>query len=81
MAKGAAAALADALTAVVHTPDAPEHGRVGQRISMHKDNVPWPAFDAATLANAIRWLIALLVLAGLAWVVSEAVRRSRARRQ
>ena len=45
MAKGAAAALADAFTAVIHTPDAPEHGRVGQRISMHKNNVPWPASD------------------------------------
>jgi hypothetical protein len=42
---------------------------------------PWPTFDAATLASAIRWLIALLVLMGLAWIVSEAIRRSRARRQ
>jgi HupE / UreJ protein len=42
---------------------------------------PWPALDAATGASAIRWLIALLVFAGLAWLVSEAVRRSRARRQ
>ena len=42
---------------------------------------PWPSLDAATLARAIRWLIALLVLAGLAWVASEAIRRSRARRQ
>jgi hypothetical protein len=42
---------------------------------------PWPIFDAAALASAIRWLIALLVLMGLAWIVSEAIRRSRARRQ
>jgi hypothetical protein len=42
---------------------------------------PWPSFDAATLASAIRWLMALLVLVGLAWIVSEAIRRSRARRQ
>jgi hypothetical protein len=32
---------------------------------------PWPTFDAATLASAIRWLIALLVLAGLAWIVAH----------
>jgi len=42
---------------------------------------PWPSFDAATLASAIRWLMVLLVLVGLAWIVSEAIRRSRARRQ
>ena len=32
---------------------------------------PWPTLDAATLASAIRWLIALLVLAGLAWIVAH----------
>jgi hypothetical protein len=32
---------------------------------------PWRTFDAATLASAIRWLIALLVLAGLAWIVAH----------
>jgi hypothetical protein len=42
---------------------------------------PWPTLDAATLASAIRWLIALLMLAALAWIASEAIRRSRARRQ
>jgi hypothetical protein len=41
---------------------------------------PWPTLDAGTIASAIRWLIALLVLVGLAWLVSEAIRR-RARRQ
>ena len=42
---------------------------------------PWPTLDAATGASAIRWLIALLVLVGLVWIASEAIRRSRARRQ
>jgi len=38
---------------------------------------PWPTLDAATLASAIRSLIALLILMGLAWIVSEAIWRSR----
>ena len=31
---------------------------------------PWPAFDAATMASAMRWLMAALVFAGIVWVVS-----------
>ncbi len=31
---------------------------------------PWPAFDAAMLAGAIRWLMALLVLGILMWAVN-----------
>ena len=31
---------------------------------------PWPAFDAATMAGAMRWLMALLVFAGAAWLVN-----------
>src|SRR5207237_9684739 len=42
---------------------------------------PWPTFDAADVGSAIRWLMALLVLLGFTWIVSEAIRRSRARRQ
>ena len=32
---------------------------------------PWPTLDAVTVASAIRWLIALLVLAGLAWIIAH----------
>jgi HupE/UreJ protein len=42
---------------------------------------PWPSFDAATLASAIRWLMALLALVGAVWIVSDVIRRSKARRQ
>jgi hypothetical protein len=38
---------------------------------------PWPSLDAASLAGAIRWLMALLILAGLAWLVREAIQRRR----
>jgi len=40
---------------------------------------PWPAFDAGSLAGAMRWLMALLILAALAWLASAAVRRIRKR--
>ncbi len=36
---------------------------------------PLPAFDAAAMAGVIRWLMALLVLAGLVWLVDSAIRR------
>jgi hypothetical protein len=38
---------------------------------------PWPGLDAASLAGAIRWLMALMILAGLAWLVREAIQRRR----
>ena len=41
---------------------------------------PRPAFDASQLAVAIRWLMGVLILAGLAWFARGALRR-RARRQ
>jgi len=41
---------------------------------------PWPAFDPGALAGAIRWLMALLVVGGLAWVASDAIQRSRKRK-
>ncbi len=40
---------------------------------------PWPTLDTASLASAMRWLMALLILAALAWLVSEAIRRGRRR--
>ena len=42
----------------------------GERLSQFA----WPAPDAATLASAMRWLMALLILSGLAWL-----QRARAR--
>lgn len=47
----------------------------GERLS----RFPWPTLDAASLASAMRWLMALLIIAGLAWVASEAVKRNRKR--
>jgi hypothetical protein len=35
----------------------------------------WPALDAALLAAAMRWLMLALILAGLAWITSRALRR------
>ena len=37
---------------------------------------PLPAMDAASLAAMLRWLMALLVLAGLAWLATTAVKAS-----
>jgi hypothetical protein len=42
---------------------------------------PWPAFDASQLAPAIRWLMLLLVLAGLVWVIRGVYRRRTQPRQ
>jgi hypothetical protein len=39
---------------------------------------PWPAFDAATLASAMRWLIALLVMAAAMWGVNAALQKRAA---
>jgi hypothetical protein len=41
---------------------------------------PWPAFNASQLAVAIRWLMLLLILAGLVWLARGALRQ-RARRR
>jgi hypothetical protein len=38
---------------------------------------PLPAFDAALLASAIRWLMVLLVVGGLAWLAHRALRQRR----
>ena len=48
----------------------------GERLS----KFPWPALDPGALAGAIRWLMALLVVGGLAWVASDAIQRSRKRK-
>jgi hypothetical protein len=34
----------------------------------------WPALDAALLARALRWLMLLLLLAGLVWLLDQAFR-------
>ncbi|MCI0348389.1 MAG: hypothetical protein L0Z53_03100, partial [Acidobacteriales bacterium] len=39
----------------------------------------WPAFNAALLAIAMRWLMLILILAGLLWLVAGALRRRRER--
>jgi hypothetical protein len=40
---------------------------------------PFPALDATTLAAAIRWLMALLIIAAAGWLVSSAIQRARRR--
>jgi hypothetical protein len=44
---------------------------------------PWPSWDAATLAGAMRWLMALLILAGILWaargVLHQRLQRRRSR--
>jgi hypothetical protein len=41
---------------------------------------PPPELDAALLASAMRWLMAILVLGGLAWLARRALRERRERR-
>jgi HupE/UreJ protein len=41
---------------------------------------PLPALDAAVLASAMRWLMLILVLVGLAWLARRALRQRRERR-
>ena len=41
---------------------------------------PWPSYDAATLASVVRWLMGLLVVAGIAWLIPHAIQWKRARR-
>ena len=38
---------------------------------------PWPAANPETLAGAVRWMIVLVFVTGLAWLIFEAVRRRR----
>ena len=39
----------------------------------------WPVFTAAMLASLLRWLMALVILGGLVWLVSELLRQREAR--
>ncbi|MBI3373137.1 MAG: hypothetical protein HY017_15525 [Betaproteobacteria bacterium] len=48
----------------------------GERLA----KLPLPVLETASLANAMRWLTALLILAALAWGVSEGVTRKRKNR-
>jgi hypothetical protein len=41
---------------------------------------PLPTLDVASLASLLRWLMALLVFAGLSWLAAEAVQRRLKRR-
>jgi len=40
---------------------------------------PWPAFDAAMAAGAMRWLMVIVVLVGLIWVSRSIIRHRAAR--
>jgi hypothetical protein len=42
---------------------------------------PWPALDAAALASAMRWTMAMLILAGVVWLVRAALRQNVRRRR
>jgi len=42
---------------------------------------PWPVLDASQLAVAVRWLMGVLILAGLAWFARGALRGRARRRQ
>ena len=42
---------------------------------------PWPVIDASQLAVAVRWLMGVLILAGLAWLARGAFRQRARRRQ
>jgi hypothetical protein len=41
----------------------------------------WPEFNAALLAAAMRWLMGMLILAGLAWLANLAIRRRAEQRE
>jgi hypothetical protein len=41
---------------------------------------PWPAFDAAMWASAMRWLMALLVMAAAMWAVNSALQKHAAKK-
>src|SRR5437867_4425434 len=42
---------------------------------------PWPVFNASQLAGTIRWLMGVVILAGLAWLARGALRERARRRQ
>ena len=50
----------------------------GERLS----KFPWPAWDAAALASAMRWLILLLIITAIVWFLAGPIRhRFEARRR
>jgi hypothetical protein len=42
---------------------------------------PFPAFDAATAASAMRWLMAIVAVMALAWLASLVIRRGGTSRE
>lgn len=48
----------------------------GERLSQF----PWPAFDVATLSNAVRWLMLGLVVGGMIWLAYRILRRRKGER-
>ncbi|HEY6720130.1 MAG TPA: HupE/UreJ family protein, partial [Burkholderiales bacterium] len=42
---------------------------------------PWPAFSASQLASAVRWLMLILMLAGLYWLARRALENRAERRR
>jgi hypothetical protein len=42
---------------------------------------PWPTLDAAALASAMRWTMAMVILAGVVWLVNVALRQAAQRRR
>jgi len=42
---------------------------------------PWPALDAAALAGALRWAMAILILAGVIWLGRVALHHGLQRRR
>jgi hypothetical protein len=46
----------------------------GERLSQF----PWPAFDAGAVASVLRWLLALVIVAALAWAARMVLRKRSA---
>jgi len=51
------------------------HWMIDRAERLRQYRFEWPAFDAALLASAMRWLMVIVIVAGLGWVVFEALRR------
>jgi HupE / UreJ protein len=56
------------------------HWMIERADRLRQFHVQWADLNAANLATALRWLILLLVLAGLAWLVAGQLRERTARR-
>ncbi|MBZ5608588.1 MAG: HupE/UreJ family protein [Acidobacteriia bacterium] len=55
------------------------HWMIDRGTVLSKYRFQWPALDAAFLASLLRWLMAIVVLAGLVWLVSVLGRLRAAR--